>query len=84
MKSAVSRSILYRNDYSKNDKLKCKIEEIVLPKKEGEILNVPDGAEQTIEDTMCFIKRMGTGRNRGYGRCKVSICEVIKEEEKEA
>lgn len=26
--------------YSKNDKLKCKIEEIVLPKKEGEILNV--------------------------------------------
>ena len=61
-----------------------KIETVVPCKLEGEILNVPDGAEQTIEDAMSFIKRMGTGRNRGYGRCKISFSEIIKEEVKEA
>ncbi len=50
-----------------------KIETVVPCKLEGEILNVPDGSEQMLEDAMHFIKRMGTGRNRGYGRCKISI-----------
>lgn len=49
-----------------------KIETVVPCKLEGEILNVPDGAEKTLEEAMSFIKRMGTGRNRGYGRCKIS------------
>ena len=71
------------NGIAKDNTLR-KIETVVPCKLEGEILNVPDGAEQEIEDAMSFIKRMGTGRNRGYGRCKVSICEVIKKEEKEA
>ena len=60
------------NGIAKDNTLR-KIETVVPCKLEGEILNVPDGAEQTIEDAMCFIKRMGTGRNRGYGRCKISI-----------
>lgn len=50
-----------------------KIETVVPCKLEGEILNVPEGAEQMIEDAMHFVKRMGTGRNRGYGRCKITI-----------
>ena len=60
------------NGIAKDNTLR-KIETVVPCKLEGEILNVPDDAEKTIEDAMCFIKRMGTGRNRGYGRCKISI-----------
>ena len=50
-----------------------KIQTVVPCKLEGEILNVPEGSIQILEDAMRFIKRMGTGRNRGYGRCKISI-----------
>ena len=50
-----------------------KIETVVPCKLEGEILNIPDGAEHILEDAMRYIKRMGTGRNRGYGRCKISV-----------
>ena len=50
-----------------------KIETVVPCKLEGEILNLPDGAEHVLEDAMRYVKRMGTGRNRGFGRCKISI-----------
>lgn len=50
-----------------------KIETVVPCKLEGEILNIPDGAEHVLEDAMRYVKRMGTGRNRGFGRCKISI-----------
>lgn len=50
-----------------------KIETVVPCELEGEILNVPDGAVQMLEESMHYIKRMGTGRNRGYGRCRISI-----------
>ena len=50
-----------------------KIETVVPCKMEGEILNIPDGAEHILEDAMHYIKRIGTGRNRGFGRCKISI-----------
>ena len=29
--------------------------------------------EKELEDAMHYIKRMGTGRNRGYGRCTITI-----------
>ena len=60
------------NGIAKDNTLR-KIETVVPCKLEGEILNVPDGAEHLLEDAMRYIKRMGTGRNRGYGRCKISI-----------
>lgn len=50
-----------------------KIETVVPCKLEGEIHNVPDGAEKELGDAMHYIKRMGTGRNRGYGRCTITI-----------
>lgn len=53
-----------------------KIETVVPCKLEGEILNVPKGAEIVLEHAMQYIKRMGTGRNRGYGRCQISRKEV--------
>jgi CRISPR/Cas system CSM-associated protein Csm3 (group 7 of RAMP superfamily) len=60
------------NGIAKDNTLR-KVETVVPCKLDGEILNVPDGAEGIIVDAMCFIKRMGTGRNRGYGRCRISI-----------
>lgn len=60
------------NGIAKDNALR-RIETVVPCKLEGEILNVPNGAEQMLEDAMHYIKRMGTGRNRGYGRCKISI-----------
>ena len=60
------------NGIAKDNTLR-KIETVVPCKLEGEILNVPNDAEQIVEDSMHYIKRMGTGRNRGYGRCRISI-----------
>lgn len=39
----------------------------------GSIRNVPDGGKDLLENAMLMVKRMGTGRNRGYGRCKITI-----------
>ena len=50
-----------------------KIQTVVPCKLEGEILNVPEGTTPMIDEAMRFIKRLGTGRNRGYGRCKITI-----------
>lgn len=50
-----------------------KIQTVVPCKLEGEILNVPDSTVPMIDEAMRYIKRLGTGRNRGYGRCKITI-----------
>jgi len=60
------------NGIAKDNTLR-KIETVVPCILEGEILNVPDGTEKVLEDAMHYIKRLGTGRNRGYGRCKITI-----------
>lgn len=60
------------NGIAKDNTLR-KIETVVPCKLEGEILNVPNDAERIVEDALHYIKRMGTGRNRGYGRCRISI-----------
>ena len=60
------------NGIAKDHSLR-KIQTVVPCKLEGEILNVPDGTVPMIDEAMHFIKRLGTGRNRGYGRCKITI-----------
>ena len=45
----------------------------------GQIYHVPEEYIEDVEKAMKFIKRMGTGRNRGFGRCCISI-EERKEE----
>lgn len=60
------------NGIAKDHSLR-KIETVVPCKLEGVILSVPEEALQKVEDAMSFIKRLGTGRNRGYGRCKITI-----------
>ena len=47
-----------------------KIETVVPCTLKGQIKNIPnDEGLQLIEEAMQMVKRMGTGRNRGYGRC---------------
>lgn len=42
---------------------------------EGQILNVPAEAKEMLTNAMAYVKRMGTGRTRGLGRCKMKIME---------
>ncbi len=49
-----------------------KIEMVVPCTLHAEIMDLPDGAEDLILDSLNYIKRLGLGRNRGYGRCKIS------------
>ena len=60
------------NGIAKDNTLR-KTETVVPCKLEGEILNVPNGAEDLLREAARYIKRMGTGRNRGYGRCNIYI-----------
>ena len=52
-----------------------KIETVVPCILVGEILNVPDDESviKMIDDALRYIKRLGLGRNRGFGRCEISI-----------
>ena len=50
-----------------------KIETVVPCTLSGAILNIPKDDVDLIEEAMSFIKRMGTGRTRGYGRCQIRV-----------
>lgn len=50
--------------------------EVAIPcELEGAILNVPDDLVNIIKDGLFFIKRLGQHRNRGLGRCQITIEE---------
>ena len=40
---------------------------------EGKIMNVPEDICQEIQDALKYIKRLGHHRNRGLGRCTITI-----------
>ena len=65
----------------KNTSLR-KVETVVPCKLEGSILCVPDDAVSRLIELMKYIKRIGVGRNRGFGRCQFTIKGIEKEEEK--
>lgn len=46
----------------------------------GEILNVPDDMAGDIIQSFGFIKRMGQNRNRGLGRCTITVVERKEED----
>lgn len=52
-----------------------RIETVVPCTLEGDIKNVPDEGMEVLRQAMQMVKRMGTGRNRGYGRCSITINE---------
>ena len=41
------------------------------------LYGVPEESETYFENAFKYIKRLGLGRNRGYGRCKISIDKDI-------
>ena len=41
----------------------------------GEVLNIPGEITKNFEDALGMIKRLGVGRNRGYGSCTVELIE---------
>jgi len=51
--------------------------EVVIPLSlQGEIENIPNEFSEKIEASLKMIKRMGSKRNRGLGRCTISIKEL--------
>ena len=40
---------------------------------EGEILNLPEEIVPQIEKALKYIKRLGQNRNRGLGRCTITV-----------
>lgn len=51
--------------------------QVVVPcKLEGKIKDVPSDMVDDIIDGLKFIKRIGVNRNRGLGRCKITVKEV--------
>lgn len=41
----------------------------------GEVMNIPGETTKHFEDALGMTKRLGVGRNRGYGSCTVEIIE---------
>ena len=66
------------NGIAKDNSLR-KIETVVPCTMYGTISGIAATDEKMMKEAMSFIKRMGSGRNRGYGRCKIS---TGKEEKK--
>ena len=50
-----------------------KIEVVVPCTLEGQIHDVPDNMVDTIEQALKYIKRLGVNRNRGLGRCTITV-----------
>jgi CRISPR/Cas system CSM-associated protein Csm3 (group 7 of RAMP superfamily) len=50
-----------------------KIQVVVPCVLEGEIINIPKALEQDIENALKYIKRLGQNRNRGLGRCSITV-----------
>lgn len=60
------------NGIAKDGSLR-RIETVVPCTLYGSISGIDGKGEKILMDAMKYIKRLGTGRNRGYGRCKISI-----------
>ena len=67
-----SSTAIDENGIAKDNSLR-KIETVVPCKLQGIISNVSKEYVDMLEEAMHFVKRMGTGRNRGYGRCQLTI-----------
>jgi CRISPR/Cas system CSM-associated protein Csm3 (group 7 of RAMP superfamily) len=70
-RSVASTSIL-NNGIAQKHSLR-KVETVVPVTLHGEILEVPDSLVEDINDALRYIKRLGSGRNRGLGRCDIKV-----------
>lgn len=70
--SSVSSTAIDENGIAINHSLR-KMQTVVPCSLEGAIINVPDDFVTEIETGLKFIKRLGQNRNRGLGRCQISV-----------
>lgn len=77
--NSIASTAIDDNGIAKNASLR-KIQACVPCNLTGKILNVPKELEQTLRDAMSYVKCLGSGRNRGMGRCTFSVlsCEENK------
>lgn len=75
---AVSSTAIEEDGVAKDHSLR-RMEVTVPCELYGEILNVPAENLDDIENALKYIKRLGQNRNRGLGRCDISIVERKEE-----
>lgn len=73
---SISNTAIGDNGIAKDNSLR-KTQFVVPCTLYGEILSVPDALASELETSFGFIKRLGQMRNRGYGRCTISVMEEI-------
>ena len=70
----IASTAIEENGIAKEHSLR-KMQVVVPCTLEGEIIDVPDTMKDLIYDGLYFIKRLGQNRNRGLGRCQITIEE---------
>ncbi len=71
----ISSTAIDKDGVAKDHSLR-KIQVAVPCELEGSILDVPQTTVPDVVDALCFIKRMGSNRNRGLGRCDIEVLNV--------
>ena len=71
---SISNTAIGENGIAKDNSLR-KTQFVVPCTLYGEILGVPDALASELEASFGFIKHLGQMRNRGYGRCTISVME---------
>ena len=74
MSTSIASTAIEENGIAKDFSLR-KIQLVVPCELYGTIMNVPDNMEEILAKGLKFIKRVGVNRNRGLGRCSLSVIE---------
>jgi len=70
--TAVSSTAIEEDGVAKDHSLRRM--EVTIPcELEGHIYNVPESSKKDIEEALKYIKRLGQNRNRGLGRCDITL-----------
>ena len=72
--TSIASTAIEENGIAKDFSLR-KIQLVVPCELYGTIMNVPDNMEEILAKGLKFIKRVGVNRNRGLGRCSLSVIE---------
>ena len=72
--TSIASTAIEENGTAKDFSLR-KIQLVVPCELYGTIMNVPDNMEEILAKGLKFIKRVGVNRNRGLGRCSLSVIE---------
>ena len=75
--TAISSTAIEEDGVAKDHSLRRM--EVTIPcELEGCICYLPEGDKENIEKALKYIKRLGQNRNRGLGRCDISIVKNTK------